>query len=78
MADQPQRDEVDLSPFYGKFVAWNLARTRILASADDELEVARLVDAANLPVDQVIFSYVPHPDEVIMGGAIRTDAENGQ
>ena len=78
MTYQEQADQMDLSPFYGKFVAWNLNRTRILASADDELEVARLVDGMNQPPDQVIFSYIPHPDEIIMGGAIRMDPEDAQ
>src|SRR5262245_28277916 len=76
MTSQPQSDELDLSPYYGKYVAWNLNRTRILASADDELEVARLVDEMKQPLEQVIFSYVPHPDEVFMGGAFRMDVED--
>ena len=69
MTNQPQNDELDLSPYYGKYVAWNLNRTRILASADEEEEVYRLIDDRNEPLDQVIFSYVPHPDVSYIGGA---------
>ncbi len=69
MADQPQYVEMDLSPFYGKFVAWNLARTRILASGNDDEEVERSLRAQDYPVEEVIFSYVPHPDVSIIGGA---------
>lgn len=73
MIAQNPPEEFDVSPYYGKFVAWNLSRTRIVASADDEEEVYRLVDAMNEPLDQVIFSYVPRPDEVIMGAAALLD-----
>ncbi len=75
MTNQNQAEQMDLSPFYGKFVAWNLSRTQILASGNDEEEVWQLVTANKLPLDQVIFSYIPHPDDVIMGGAVRIDRE---
>ena len=69
MTDQQQGEELDLSPFYGKFVAWNLTRTQILASGNDDDEVEHSLRAQNYAVEEVIFSYVPHPDVSIIGGA---------
>ena len=42
MTYQHIADEMDLSPFYGKFVAWNLSRTQILASGDHVIVRARV------------------------------------
>jgi hypothetical protein len=69
MIDQMQSEEMDLSPYYGKYVAWDLGRTRILASGDDDEEVERSLRAQNYPVEEAIFSYVTHPDISLIGGA---------
>ena len=60
---------VDLAPYAGKFVAWDLDRSRVLASGNDDAEVLRVLQSKGIPVEQVIFSYVPYDDEVIIGGA---------
>jgi hypothetical protein len=60
--------EEELQKYYGKHVAWNLDGTQIVASGGDDLEVFNAVRAAGNPTDQVVFSYVPFPDEVLIGG----------
>jgi hypothetical protein len=65
----------ELAKFYGKHVAWDLEGKRIVASGDDDLAVIRAVTAAGHDLEQVVFSYVPFPDEVILGGAFLTEGE---
>jgi hypothetical protein len=62
--------EEKLRKYYGKHVAWNLEGTEIVASGEDDLEVFNAVRIAGLPTDQVVFSYVPDPDTVLIGGFI--------
>jgi hypothetical protein len=38
------------------------------ASAGDDGDVFQAVVAAGYDPEQVVFSYVPHPDEVMVGG----------
>jgi hypothetical protein len=58
----------DLRPFLGKHVAWNLEGTAIVASGDDERAVFLAVEAAGLNPEEVVFAYVPEPNEVMVGG----------
>jgi len=58
-----------LAKYVGRHVAWNREGTQIVASGDDDGEVFAAVKAAGIPTDQVVFSYVPQPDEVWFGGA---------
>jgi hypothetical protein len=58
-----------LAKYHGKYVAWNLEGTQILAWGENDLEVFQAVAAAGNDPEQVVFSFVPFPDEVEMGGA---------
>lgn len=55
------RDE--LARYAGKYVAWSLDGTRILASGDDYEALYRNVFAAGLRASQVVQSYLPGPEE---------------
>ncbi len=61
--------EVELAKYYGKEVAWNLAGTKIVASGDDPKEVCAMVRQRGLSGEDIVLTYVPFPDEVLMGGA---------
>jgi Family of unknown function (DUF5678) len=58
-----------LKKYHGKYVAWNREGTRIVATGDDDLQAFNAALAAGYDPGQVVFSYVPFPDEVIVGGA---------
>jgi hypothetical protein len=60
--------EEQLRPYYGKEVAWNLEGTQIVASADDNGDIFQAVLDAGFDPEQVVFSYVPYPDQVMLGG----------
>jgi hypothetical protein len=62
-------EPVDFARYAGKFVAWDLNRSRILASGNNDLEVLQGLQSRGIPIEQAIFSYVPYDDEVIIGGA---------
>ena len=62
-----------LEKYIGLHVAWNREGTRIVASGADDGEVFDAVKAAGIPTDQVVFSYVPHPNEVWLGGLFLTE-----
>lgn len=59
----------ELEPYFGKQVAWSLDGKRIIAGADDPKEVCKAVFEAGLQSDQVVMSYIPFPDELVLGGA---------
>jgi hypothetical protein len=63
----------ELAKYYGKHVAWNADGTQIVASGNDDGEVIAIADAAGYKRDEVIFSYVPFPNEVFWGGAFTVD-----
>jgi hypothetical protein len=52
-----------LIPYQGKYVAWSLDGTCILASGDTEEEVDRQLAAAGIGLDQVVSSYVDRLDQ---------------
>jgi len=58
-----------LKPFFGKYVAWSMDGTRVVASGDDDLQVFQAVQSAGLRPEDLVFSYVPFPDEIVLGGA---------
>ena len=64
-----QFPQAELAKFYGKEVAWSLDGTRIVASGDDPRQVCAAVQHAGLKSDEVVLSYVPFPDEMLVGGA---------
>lgn len=66
----------ELAKYYGKEVAWNLDGTRIVGSGDDPREVCAAVQRTGLTSDEVVLSYVPFPDEVVLGSAWLAEAED--
>jgi hypothetical protein len=66
----------ELAKYYGRHVAWNQDGTKIVASGDDDWQVFEAVQAAGLNPEDVVFSYVPLPDEVWLGTAFFDPAEN--
>ncbi len=62
--------------YYGKHVAWNMDGTQIVASGEDDFEVFQALKRAGYNTEQVVFTYIPLPDEVMMGGAFGPDEEN--
>jgi hypothetical protein len=71
----PARSPVDLTSLFGKRVAWSLDRTQILAVGQDDAEVVYALDAQGVPLDQVILSYVPHSNEIIVGGTVGQESQ---
>jgi hypothetical protein len=67
----------ELAKYYGRQVAWNREGTAVVASGDDEQEVFEAARAAGYSLDQLVFSYVPHPSEICLGGAFLPTEEKG-
>jgi hypothetical protein len=59
----------ELAKYEGKYVAWNLEGTQILASGDNDRQVFEALKAAGLDPSQAVFSYVELPNEVYWGAA---------
>ena len=59
----------ELRKYHGRYVAWNCEGTRIVTSGDDDLQAFNAALAAGYDPAQVVFSYVPFPDEVVASGA---------
>jgi hypothetical protein len=59
----------ELAPFVGKHVAWSLDGTRIVASGEDDGQVLSNVQAAGFALENVVISYLPRPDETLIGGS---------
>jgi len=66
---------VELAKHFGKEVAWSLDGSRIVASGDNPVEVCAAVRRAGLKSDEVVMSYVPFPDEIVLGGAWLAEGE---
>jgi hypothetical protein len=58
----------ELARYAGRYVAWSPDGTRILASDADELELDATLRAAGHDTSEVLVSFVPFPDEIILGG----------
>jgi hypothetical protein len=55
-----------LLPYEGKWVAWSLDGTRILASGEDVLDVENKLDASGIDASRVVFGFVPPSDESLL------------
>jgi hypothetical protein len=53
----------ELSKYAGRYVAWNLEGTQIIASAAERETLYADLAAAGVPLDCVVQSYVPTEDE---------------
>ncbi|HWY88761.1 MAG TPA: DUF5678 domain-containing protein [Gemmataceae bacterium] len=57
-----------LSKYAGKYVAWSPDGDRIIAWNEDETRLDREVTAAGYDPSEVLVSFVPLPDEIVLGG----------
>jgi hypothetical protein len=53
----------ELAKYAGRYVAWNLEGTQILASGVDDNELYANLAAAGIKLSRVVQSYVPAPGE---------------
>jgi hypothetical protein len=58
----------ELMKYAGQYVAWSPDGKRILASDEDELQLDATIRVAGHDPAEVLISFVPDPDEVILGG----------
>jgi hypothetical protein len=58
----------ELKPFFGKYVAWSLDGKTIRLSAKEEKGLYISLRKNGIPTDQVVISYLPFPNEVMLGG----------
>jgi hypothetical protein len=68
----------ELAKYAGKFVAWSPDGSRILASDDDEFRLDTTIKASGHDPADVLVSFVPYPDEVILGGGGNLIARRGR
>ena len=54
----------------GKYVAWSPDGASILAADEDELQLARVVQAAGHDSAEIMIAFVPAEDEVLLGGGL--------
>ena len=58
----------ELAKYAGRFVAWSPNGTTIIASDEDEVRLDATIDAAGYDAADVLVSFVPYPDEIILVG----------
>ena len=59
-----------LARYAGQYVAWDPDGTRILASDEDELQLANAILAAGHNSAEVLIAFVPAEDLVVLGGGM--------
>ncbi len=59
----------ELAKYAGKYVAWGDNGKRIVASSDEEGDLENAIVAAGYDPQEVVFSYVPADNEIILGWA---------
>ena len=52
----------ELAKYGGKYIAFSLDGTRIVANGATEEELEAALQAAGIPFSQVVFSYIDEPD----------------
>lgn len=57
-----------LARYAGQYVAWSPDGTTILTSDEDEIRLDAMIKAAGYDPAEVLVSFVPLPDEVVLGG----------
>lgn len=60
----------ELAKHAGKYVAWSPDGASILAANEDELQVARAIQAAGYNSAEILIAFVPAEDEVLLGGGL--------
>jgi hypothetical protein len=56
----------ELAKYAGKFVAFSPDGTRVVASGADREELWQKLEAAGIPISQVVGSYIPSDDAVLL------------
>jgi hypothetical protein len=62
-ANKNKFTDEQLQPYFGKWVAWSLDGTRILAACPVGGDLDAALRAAGLDPQQAVYSYVDDPDE---------------
>jgi hypothetical protein len=58
----------ELERFAGKYIAWSPDGTQIIASNEDELQLAKAILAAGYDSAEILIAFVPAEDEILFGG----------
>jgi len=67
-ANRARFPAAELASYAGRYVAWSPDGSRILASGEDQVKLDRELEAAGHDTASVLVSFVPFPDEGILGG----------
>ena len=59
-----------LEKYAGQHVAWSPDGTRIIASAEDPLNLVNAIDALGFDASEVVIEPVPFPDEIVLGAGV--------
>ncbi len=68
--NRQQFPKQELAKYAGKFIAWSPDASRILGTDDDELVLARAMQAAGHDTAEILIAFVPAEDEVLLGGGL--------
>ena len=69
MKNRQQFPAEELWKYVNKYVAWSPDGTKIIASDDEDgLRLHAAIRAAGFDPSEILVSFVPDPDEVILGG----------
>jgi hypothetical protein len=72
------RDKVPsqaLQPYLGSYVAWSMDGKSIVASAKDEEDLYAALRQQTISLEQVVISYLPFPNDVLVGGVFMHQEE---
>jgi hypothetical protein len=60
----------ELAKYAGKYVAWSPEGSSILACHEDELQLAKAIEADGRNSAEILIAFVPAEDEVLLGGGM--------
>jgi hypothetical protein len=58
----------ELAKYAGRYVAWRPDGTGVFASDEDEIRLDAAIRAEGLDPSEILVSFVPASDEVVLGG----------
>jgi hypothetical protein len=70
LSNRSKVSSVELEKYAGKYIAWSPDGTRVLAAADDPLQVVAILKSAGYDPAECVLSSVPADEEVVLGGGI--------